>query len=108
VPDSGELIWLTFDPQAAHEQAGRRPALVLSPKLYNHKAGLALCCPVTNEAKGYAFEVALPEGCGVAGVVLADHLKSVEWKVREARRIGRAPEAIMLEVLARIAPLLGL
>ena len=107
VPDSGDLIWLTFDPQAGHEQAGRRPALVLSPKLYNQKAGLALVCPVTNQAKDYPFEVAIPRASGVTGVILGDHVRSVDWRARRAERIGRAPAEVIEEVLARLAPLLG-
>ncbi|HXI40578.1 MAG TPA: endoribonuclease MazF [Bryobacteraceae bacterium] len=107
VPDAGDLIWLTFDPQAGHEQAGRRPALVLSPKLYNQKAGLALVCPVTSQIKGYPFEVPVPAGCGVNGVILADHVKSADWKARQAMRIGRVPTLALNEVLARLAPLLG-
>lgn len=107
VPDLGDLVWLDFDPQAGREQAGRRPALVLSPKLYNRRSGLALFCPITNQTKGYAFEVSLPAGCGVTGVVLADHVKSADWRIREARRIGRVPQETLDEVLARLAPLLG-
>ena len=80
VPDAGDLVWLTFDPQAGHEQAGRRPALVLSPRSYNQKSGLALVCPVTNQVKGYPFEVPLPPGCGASGAILADHLKSLDWR----------------------------
>ena len=107
VPDCGDLIWLTFDPQAGHEQAGRRPALVLSPIIYNQKSGLALACPVTNQAKGYPFEVALPSGCGVTGAILADYLKSVDWKARRAVKLGLCPTELVNEVLARLAPLLG-
>ena len=107
VPEAGDLIWLTFDPQAGHEQAGRRPALVLSPKVYNRKSGLALLCPVTNQMKGYPFEVPVPRDCGVTGVFLADHVKSLDWKVRQAEWIGRVPSPTLNEVLARLAPLLG-
>jgi mRNA interferase MazF len=107
VPDCGDLIWLTFDPQAGHEQAGRRPALVLSPKIYNQRSGLALVCPITNQAKGYPFEVPLPAGHPVAGIILADHVKSVDWNARRAERIGRCPTAAVHDVLARLAPLLG-
>jgi mRNA interferase MazF len=106
-PDSGDLIWLTFDPQAGHAQAGRRPALVLSPKIYNQRSGLALVCPVTNQAKGYPFEVTIPSGHGVTGVILADHLKSVDWSARRAERLGHCPAELLDEVLARLAPLLG-
>jgi len=107
VPDAGDLIRLTFDPQAGHEQAGRRPALVLSPKSYNQKSGLALVCPVTNRIKGYPFEVPVPRDCGVTGVFLADHVKSLDWRVRQAERIGSVPLPTLNEVLARLAPLLG-
>jgi mRNA interferase MazF len=106
VPDTADLVWLTFDPQAGREQAGRRPALVLSPMAYNRKAGLALVCPVTSQIKGYPFEVPVPGGHGVTGVVLADHIKSVDWRARRASKIGRATE-LADEVLARLAPLLG-
>jgi mRNA interferase MazF len=107
VPDAGDLAWLTFDPRAGHEQAGRRPGLVLSARSYNHKSGLALVCPVTHQVKGYPFEVPLPQGCGVSGAILADHLKSVDWSARRAARIGRIAPATLDEVLAKLAPLLG-
>ena len=107
IPDAGDLVWLTFDPQAGLEQAGRRPALVLSPASYNARSGLALVCPVTSRAKGYPFEVALPEGLPVAGLALADHLNSVDWQQRRAERIARVPAEMIGEVLDRLAPLLG-
>jgi|SRR5437773_4591592 len=107
VPDAGDLIWLTFDPQAGHEQSGRRPALVLSPKSYNLKSGLALVCPVTNRAKGYPFEVPVPASFGVTGVILSDHVKSLDWKARQSSRIGRVPTSTLEEALSRLAPLLG-
>jgi mRNA interferase MazF len=107
VPEAGDLIWLTFDPQAGHEQSGRRPALVLSPKPYNRKSGLALMCPVTNRMRGYPFEVPVPQNCGVTGVILVDQLKSLDWKQRQAEPIGRVPLTALNEVLARLAPLLG-
>src|ERR1051326_8913061 len=107
VPDAGDLIWFTFDPQAGHEQAGRRPALVLSPRAYNQRSGLALLCPLTSRAKGYPFEVELPPGCGAAGVVLADQVKSADWSVRFVGKIGRVPASTLDEVVARLAPLLG-
>lgn len=107
VPDAGDFVWLTFDPQAGREQAGRRPALVLSPKIYNAKSGLALACPVTSQVKGYPFEVTVPAGAGVTGVILSDHVKSVDWKVRRAELLGRCPDDVMDEVRARLAPLLG-
>jgi len=107
VPDAGDFVWLTFDPQAGREQAGRRPALVLSPKLYNAKSGLALACPVTNQIKGYPFEVAVPAGGAATGVILADHVKSVDWKARHAEPLGHCTVEVMDEVRARLAPLLG-
>ena len=107
VPDAGDFVWLTFDPQAGREQAGRRPALVLSPKLYNARSGLLLACPVTNHAKGYPFEVAVSSGAGVNGVVLVDHLKSVDWKARHAERLGHGTDETMEEVRAKLASLLG-
>ena len=107
VPDSGDFIWLTFDPQAGREQAGRRPALVLSPRTYNARSGLALACSVTNQVKGYPFEVAIPARVGTTGVILADHLKSVDWKARHAEPLGRCTDEVMDEVRARLAPLLG-
>jgi mRNA interferase MazF len=106
-PEAGDLIWLTFDPQAGREQAGRRPALVLSPRIYNTRSGLALVCPITNQAKGYPFEVDVPDGHGVTGVILADHVKSVDWKVRRAEKVGRCSSEAIDEVRARLAPLLG-
>src|SRR2546423_14919112 len=83
VPDTGELVWLSFSPQAGREQAGRRPGLVLSPQAYNARAGLCLVCPVTSQIKGYPFEVPLPDGLPVQGVVLSDHLRSAGWQERE-------------------------
>lgn len=95
VPERGDLVWLSFDPQAGHEQAGRRPALVLTRSSYNRRAGMAVVCPITQSAKGYPFEVALPEGRSVSGVVLADHVRSVDWQARRAELAGQAtPEAI--------------
>jgi mRNA interferase MazF len=108
VPDAGDLVWLTFDPQRGREQSGRRPALVLSPATYNAKTSLALVCPVTSRTKGYPFEVPLPPGLPVTGVVLADHVKSLDWKERRAEAAGHLPDEVLLEVLARLAPVLGL
>ena len=89
------------------EQAGRRPALVLSPRAHNAKSGLALACPVTNQVKGYPFEVAVPAGQGATGVILADHVKSVDWKARRAERLGHCTNEVFDEVRAKLAPLLG-
>jgi mRNA interferase MazF len=106
VPDCGELVWLSFAPQSGHEQSGSRPAIVISPKLYNERSGLAVFCPVTSRVKGYPFEVRLPEGAPVQGVILADQLKSLDWKARHAERIGKSSAETMQEVMGRIRALL--
>lgn len=106
VPGRGDVIWLQFDPQAGHEQAGRRPALVVSPKAYNGKVGLALLCPITSRVKGYPFEVRFPPESKVDGAVLADQLKSLDWRARKAKRFAVAPRAVVDEVLGKIFALL--
>lgn len=108
VPASGDVIWLTFCPQAGREQAGRRPALVLSPAPYNRRASLALVCPITSQVKRYPFEVALPDGFAISGVVLADHVKSADWAARRAQFVTKAPSGVMAELTAKLRPLLGL
>lgn len=107
VPDRGDIVWVDFDPQAGHEQAGRRPALIISPISYNQKVGLVLLCPVTNQRKGYPFEVALPHSLTVAGVVLADQLKSMDWRARRAEFCCRAPAATVLDVIGKAQSLLA-
>ena len=106
IPDRGDAVWLTFDPQAGHEQAGRRPAVVLSPRVYNSRTGLAIFCPITSQTKGYPFEVALPDGLPVGGVVLADQIRSLDWHARHAARICELPSETTDEVLGKLAPLL--
>ena len=106
IPDRGDIVWLTFNPQAGHEQAGRRPALILSPAAYNGKVGLALLCPITSQVKGYPFEVAIPDGLRIGGVVLSDQVKSLDWKIREAEFICKLPAGIMDEVLKKLNTLL--
>jgi mRNA interferase MazF len=108
VPDAGDLVWLTFDPQTGHEQRGRRPALILSPRAYNAKARLAIACPITSQAKGYPFEVALPSGGGIEGVVLADHVKNVDWNARRVQFAATAPAEVLIDVRERLRVLLGL
>lgn len=105
VPDRGDIVWLHFDPQAGHEQAGRRPAFVVSPRAYNRKVGLALFCPITSRVKGYPFEVALPEASKAGGAILSDQLKSLDWRARRAVRFDRASEDVIREVTARLLPL---
>lgn len=107
VPRRGDAVWITLDPQAGHEQAGRRPALVLSPAAYNSRIGLALLCPITGQVKGYPFEVALPEGLRVSGVVLTDQVKSLDWRARKAVRICAVPEKAVAQVLSRLNVLLA-
>lgn len=108
MPDAGEFVWLTFDPQAGHEQRGRRPALVLSPRAYNAKAGLAIACPITSHVKGYPFETVIPAGGRIDGAVLCDQLKSVDWRERRVQFAERAPDDVLLNVRERLRPLLGL
>src|SRR5512136_3155042 len=91
IPERGDAVWITLDPQAGHEQGGRRPALVLSPAAYNGRVGLALLCPITSQRKGYPFEVALPAGLKIQGVVLADQVKSLDWQIRRAERVEVVP-----------------
>lgn len=90
-PDRGDLVWLDFTPQAGHEQAGHRPAVVLSPRAYNSRSGLAVVVPVTTRPKGRPFEVALPSGLPIRGVVLADQVRSVDWSARGVEHAGRLP-----------------
>ncbi len=106
VPDRGDVVWLQFTPQAGHEQAGHRPALVLSPASYNRRSGLMLCCPITSRVKGYPFEVALENGQDLAGVVLADQVKSLDWKARQASKKGKASAQVTAETLSKLHTLL--
>ena len=107
IPDRGDAVWITLDPRAGHEQAGRRPALVLSPAAYNGRVGLALFCPITSRVKGYPFEVPLPAGSAVSGVVGADQVKSLDWRARKPPRIGAVSEDVVAEVLRRLQTLLA-
>ena len=108
IPDRGDIVWVAFTPQAGHEQAGRRPALVLSPAAYNSRVGLVLLCPVTTRIKGYPFEVLLPEGLKIKGAVLSDQVKSLDWKIRQAELICSLPKAAVDDVLHKLNTLLGL
>lgn len=106
VPERGDLVWLEFTPQAGSEKRGRRPAFVLSPRTYKEKVRLALFCPITSKIKGYPFEVLLPDGYSVSGVVLSDQLKSLDWRTRKAKFIERISSDVMAMVTARVLPLL--
>ena len=105
-PDRGDIVWIDMHSQAGHEQRGRRPAAVLSPSAYNLKVGLAILCPITSQVKEYPFEVALPPGLKVSGVVLSDQVKSLDWRARRAQRLGHLPEAVTREILAKLHTLL--
>ena len=105
VPDTGEIVWVSFDPQAGHEQAGHRPAVVLSPAGYNNRAGLMVCCPMTSQIKNYPFEVVIAGA--TPGAVLADQVKSLDWRKRGARRKGMISTAELAEVRAKIRALIG-
>jgi mRNA interferase MazF len=107
VPGRGDVVWITLNPQAGHEQAGRRPAVVLSPSAYNEKVGLAVLCPLTSREKGYPFEVKIPQGLAVSGVVLADQVKSLDWQVREAEWICTLPPDVVAEILGKLGTLLS-
>jgi mRNA interferase MazF len=101
-PNRGDLVWISLNPQAGHEQAGRRPALVVSPAEYNRRVGLALMCPITSKAKGYPFEVPLPNNLKITGVVLSDQVKSLDWRARETQVADVAPETTVAEVLGKL------
>src|SRR5437870_3590433 len=107
VLERGDAVWITLDPQGGHEQAGRRPALVLSPKAYNRQVGLALVCPITSQVKGYPFEVPLPKGIRTSGAVLADQVKNLDWRQRQAQRISTAPTEVVSQVIEKLGTLLA-
>ena len=106
VPERGDAVWITLAPQAGHEQAGRRPAVVLSPAPYNKRVGLALLCPITGHVRGYPFEAILPPGLEVQGAALCDHVKSLDWKARDAAFICRLPAGLVAEILGKLNTLL--
>ena len=107
VPRRGDAVWISLNLQACHEQAGRRPAIVLSPEAYNGRVGLAILCPITNQIKGYPFEVAIPPGLDVAGVILSDQVKSLDWRARRAEFIATLPNETITEALQKIGTLLA-
>ena len=106
IPDRGDLVWITLNPVAGHEQAGRRPALVLSPKSYNRKTGLCIICPATRQKKGYAFEVVSIGPDGEESIVLADHLRSLDWKARRAEKMYTVSDNVLATVVAQLDALI--
>jgi mRNA interferase MazF len=107
VPERGDIIWINLNPQSGHEQSGRRPAVVLSPKSYNEKTGLTILCPVTGKIKGYPFEVIIPDGFSINGSILSDQVKSLDWRTRNAEYIFSLPEEIISSVLKKLSLLLS-
>ena len=107
VPRCGDVVWITLNPQAGHEQTGRRPALVLSPESYNGKTGLAIFCPITSQVKGYPFEVLIPEGLPIAGAILSDQVKSLDWRARNVELICILPDETISEVLQKLGTLIS-
>ena len=105
-PDSGDIVWIMFNPQAGHEQAGHRPALVLSPRAYNGKVGLAILCPITSQVKGYPFEVPVPDGLTISGAILSDQVKSLDWRARKAEFLCKLPIAAYNEVVQKLSTLI--
>lgn len=108
VPERGDLIWVTFSPQVGHEQAGRRPAIVLSPASYNGKVGLLIACPITSHSKGYPFEVDIPSGSAIKGVILSDQVRSLDWRGRQAEFAGKLPPDSLRDVLRKLNTLIGI
>ena len=107
IPNRGDIVWVSFTPQAGHEQAGRRPALVLSPAAYNGRVGLAILCPITSQIKNYPFEVLIPDGLKIGGAILSDQVKSLDWKIRRAEFICKLPTSTFDEVLQKLSTLIG-
>ncbi len=105
-PKRGDVVWISFNPQAGHEQAGHRPALVLSPESYNRKVGLAVLCPVTTQVKGYPFEVIIPDGLKASGAILSDQVKSLDWRERKASRLCSLPKTTVRQVLSKLGTLI--
>jgi mRNA interferase MazF len=105
IPRCGDVVWITLNPQAGHEEAGRRPAVVISPESYNGKVGLAIFCPITSQVKGYPFEVVIPAGLPVSGAILSDQVKSLDWRARKAELICALPPRTISEVLEKLVTL---
>lgn len=107
IPNRGDLVWINLNPQAGREQAGKRPAVVVSPSAYNKKVGLAIFCPITSKIKGYPFEVKLPQGLEISGAALSDQVKNIDWKVRKATFICKLPEKTTLQILKKLNTLIS-
>jgi mRNA interferase MazF len=107
IPQRGDIVWVDFSPSIGHEQAGRRPAVVLSSRSYNEPSSLALVCPLTRSVKGYAFEVPIPPGLSVRGVVLADHIRSIDWKTRKVEFMGRRPGSVIEAIWRTLAKVIA-
>lgn len=107
IPDTGDIVWLSFNVQAGHEQSGRRPALIISPKVYNEKTGLAIFCPITSQIKNYPFEVIIPENLEIKGVILSDQIKSLDWETRKATFICKLSKTALTETINKINILLN-
>jgi mRNA interferase MazF len=108
IPQCGDVVHISLNPQAGHEQAGRRPAVVLSPRSYNGKTGLAILCPITSHIKGYPFEVVLPDGLPVSGAVLSDQVKNLDWRVRNTELICTLPDEVISEIMQKLGALLSI
>lgn len=107
IPDRGDIVWINFTPQAGHEQRGKRPALILSPKIYNEKTSLCICLPITSKIKGYPFEVPLTKNLPIQGVVLSDQIKSLDFVAREIMFISKAPNSIVETIQKNVLALVG-
>ncbi len=107
VPDRGDIVWLNFTPQTGHEQRGKRPALILSPKIYNEKTSLCLCLPITSKVKGYPFEVPLAKDLEVTGVILSDQVKNLDYVARKVSYICEAPHDVLVHVQKNVLALMG-
>jgi mRNA interferase MazF len=105
-PERGDIVWIALNPQSGHEQAGRRPVIVLSPQKYNLKSGLIICCPITAQEKNYPFEVKIPSGLPISGVILADQVKNLDWQAREAQFVCKIHHSIIEQVIEKISLLL--
>ncbi|MEJ5352260.1 MAG: type II toxin-antitoxin system PemK/MazF family toxin [Melioribacteraceae bacterium] len=107
IPERGDIVWLCFNPQAGHEQSGKTASVVTLPKEYNQKTNLAIFCPITNQVKGYPFEVKIPDNLGISGAILSDQIKSLDWNVRKAEFICSLPDDALKETLNKINALIG-